>query len=270
MPLSAHIDLFCASYIHQHNRNVSSKCDETPMILKGHEGEVTGVRWSPLDLCTVATIADDSTLKMWKAQRAAHHSHKSNSESDNRDQQRNLTHSNLVRDRSRLRNLNTPEVFNASNENTGQVSIRGADHHIEKEVGRDLHNQHEFNKSWLQWVGIDWQQKDLQFLRSRKSQVLAQDRKNKQPISNVRNEGKLSRLPLSTLNNTPPGRFNVPHSTKNQSQKHSSDHDGHHDTDTENEILHDGMCLPENENELEMRKRRKTIIDYFSPTDCRN
>lgn len=54
----------CA-YIWDVSRCIPESCDSRPLRLHGHEGDVTGVRWSPLDAGTVATIADDFTLRVW-------------------------------------------------------------------------------------------------------------------------------------------------------------------------------------------------------------
>lgn len=54
------------AYIWDVSRRVPTSCDSQPMKLSGHRGEVTGVRWSPFDVNTVATIADDAHIRFWK------------------------------------------------------------------------------------------------------------------------------------------------------------------------------------------------------------
>ena len=55
-----------SAYIWDVSRRVPTSCDSRPMKLSGHRGEVTGVRWSPFDVDTVATVADDAHIRFWK------------------------------------------------------------------------------------------------------------------------------------------------------------------------------------------------------------
>lgn len=43
--------------------------DLPPIYLPGHRAEVTGVDWSPTDLCQVASCSDDGDVRVWRVQR---------------------------------------------------------------------------------------------------------------------------------------------------------------------------------------------------------
>lgn len=43
--------------------------DSPPVVLWGHSGEATAVAWSPIDMTTLVSAADDSTCRVWRVDR---------------------------------------------------------------------------------------------------------------------------------------------------------------------------------------------------------
>ena len=48
-----------------------AKPDAAPVVLTGHQGEVTGVAWCPSDFGQIVTCGDDARLCVWSIDRNA-------------------------------------------------------------------------------------------------------------------------------------------------------------------------------------------------------
>jgi WD40 repeat protein len=55
------------AYVWRVDHVTNPESGRTPVIaLEGHSNEVTGVAWSPTDICRLVTLSDDNTVWIWR------------------------------------------------------------------------------------------------------------------------------------------------------------------------------------------------------------